>query len=208
VVHRRFRNACDKLQERLDILAELLPEKHSQPKSIFAYLEANLFSGSPSPVGNPEAIALIEAPDRASEVRSALRWLKARLKRGGYRPGDVALMARNLAPYRPFIVEIAAEFGLPIRLVDGLPLRSNPAVVSLLNLFKLFLPLRGMPDEFALPRSGVVAAWRSPYFDWTNALADKQQTDPGEINLADADKLDMAARWVGLLAVIPNGWRL
>ena len=195
VVHRRFHNARLKLEERLKILAESLPEPYIQPSSVLAHLERNLFSGSPSPVYDPGAITLIEAPDRATEVRAALRWLKERLQSGGYRPGDVALMARDLAPYRPFIVEIAAEFGLPIRLAEGLPLRSNPAVVAMLNLLRLVLPLRGNVDDFALPRTGVVAAWRSPYFDWTNALAEKEATELIGINPADADALDIAARW-------------
>jgi len=195
VVHRRFHNARLKLEERLKILAESLPEPYIQPSSVLAHLERNLFSGSPSAVNDPGAITLIEAPDRSTEVRTALRWLKERLQPGGYCPGEVALIARDLAPYRPFIVEIAAEYGLPIRLADGLPLRSNPAVVAMLNLLRLVLPLRGNVDDFALPRTGVVAAWRSPYFDWTNVLAEKEAPEPIGINPADAETLDIAARW-------------
>ena len=83
----------------------------------------------------------------------------------GCRPGEVALLARNVAPYRPFIQQTAAEFGLPIRLVDGLPLRENPAVAALLGLLQMALP--NPAGELSLPRRTVVEAWRSPYFDWS-----------------------------------------
>ena len=83
----------------------------------------------------------------------------------GCRPGEVALLARDVAPYRPFIQQTAAEFGLPIRLVDGLPLRENPAVAALLDLLQLALP--NPTGELSLARRAVVEAWRSPYFDWS-----------------------------------------
>ena len=108
-------------------------------------------------------VELIEAPERAGEVRAALRWLKQRIVFDGCRPGEVALLARNVAPYRPFIQQTAAEFGLPIRLVDGLPLRENPAVAALLGLLQMALP--NSAGELSLPRRAVVEAWRSPYFD-------------------------------------------
>ena len=88
----------------------------------------------------------------------------------GCRPGEVALLARNVAPYRPFIQQTAAEFGLPIRLVDGLPLRENPAVAALLGLLQMALP--NSTGELSLPRRAVVEAWRSPYFDWSTLAED------------------------------------
>lgn len=127
------------------------------------------------------AIELVEAPDRAGEVRAALRWLKARIVLDGCRPGEVALLARTVTPYRPFVQQIAREFGLPIRLVDGLPLRENPAVAALLGLLRAALP--DGDGEAGLSRRDVIDAWRSPYFDWS-------AVEPG-----DADALDAVARW-------------
>jgi len=112
----------------------------------------------------------------------------------GCRPGEVALLARNIAPYRPFIQQTAAEFGLPIRLVDGLPLRENPAVAALLVLLQVALP--DPAGELSLPRRSVVEAWRSPYFDWSGA---DTSTDSGQdgtgIDPGDAEDLDTVARW-------------
>ena len=137
------------------------------------------------PIANDGTLLLRETGDQASEVRTALRWLKQRIVWEGMSPGDVALLAREMTPYQPYISEIAAEFGLPIRLLDGQPLQQNPAVAALLDLLRLYLPTR-RENQPALPRSGVVAAWRSPYFAWgAGDLA---------ITAADADALDIFSR--------------
>jgi ATP-dependent helicase/DNAse subunit B len=103
-------------------------------------------------------IEFIEAQTRPAEARAALRWVKARLVRDGLAAGDVAVLARDLALYRPYLEEIAEEFGIPLRVVGGLPLAENPAVAALLSL--LSLPARDWP------RREVLEAWTSPYFDF------------------------------------------
>ncbi len=105
------------------------------------------------------AIEFIEAQTRAVEARAALRWIKARLVRDGLALSEAALFARDLQVYRPFLEEAAAEFGIPLRIVAGLPLLENPAVDALIAL--LALPVEDWP------RAGVLQAWRSPYFDWS-----------------------------------------
>jgi len=74
---------------------------------------------------------------------------------------------------------------LPVRLVDGQPLSQSPVIVALLMLLRLHLPLAesGAPG---LPRRQVIAAWRSPYFQWGSGEA--------AITPADADLLDAFAR--------------
>ena len=69
------------------------------------------------------------------------------------------ILARSLEAYRPFLIEVAAEFGLPLHLVGGTPLIDNPAIAALLSL--LSLPVLDWP------RRQVLEAWRSPYFDWS-----------------------------------------
>jgi ATP-dependent helicase/DNAse subunit B len=112
-------------------------------------------------LSNVEAseIEFIEAQTRAVEARAALRWVKARIVRDGMKLSDVAILARDLEPYRPFLEEVAAEFGIPLRVVGGQPLNQNPAVSALMNL--LSLPV----NEF--PRRAVLDVWRSPYFDFS-----------------------------------------
>ncbi|MBL7199826.1 MAG: PD-(D/E)XK nuclease family protein [Anaerolineae bacterium] len=193
LVHRRFSNTRVELERVLRVRAAPLPERTSFRAPALAHLEVNLLNSAASRVEAGTSVELIEAPDRAGEVRAALRWLKARLVLDEMRPGEVALLARSITPYRPFIVQTAAEFGLPLRLVDGLPLRSNPAVASILDLLRLALPGAEDDPSPSLPRRLVIEAWRSPYFDWS-ALPDEGAAEPIGIVPEDADRLDALAR--------------
>jgi RecB family exonuclease/superfamily I DNA/RNA helicase len=199
LAHRRFARTQRDLEDALHLHAEPLPPLSDlgglqRPPRSFAleHLERQLFRPAVARVDGAGAVELIEAPDRPAEVRAALRWLKARLRLEGCRPAEIALLARNLTPYRPFVQQTAAEFGLPVRLVAGLPLRANPAVAALLNLLNMILP--GADGEPALPRRAVVEAWRSPYFDWS-APPDDSTGEPIGIQPGDADDLDTLARW-------------
>lgn len=197
LLHKRFNRTRQRLEERLGVAAEPLP---APPASLsrapaLAHLEATLFAG-PSPVEPAAgAVALIAAPDREGEVRAALRWLKARLVEGNLRLGEAALLARNVEPYRPFVYQTAAEFGLPVQVVDGLPLHGNPAVAALLDLLQV-----GTPGEAAFPWRQTVEAWRSPYLDWGAAAAAPGEAIPIGITAQDADTLDWLARWASVVA--------
>ena len=194
LVHRRFDRTREKLETALGVEATPSPRLTIHQAPALAHLEANLY-GSPAKEEDASgAVDLVEAPDRAAEVRAALRWLKARLVEDGMRPGEVALLARSMDPYRPFILQIAAEFGLPVRLAGGTPLRANPAIAALLALLRLMLPAARDDPEPDLPRRRVVEVWRSPYFDWS-ALPAKDAPEPIGITPADAHALDAVARW-------------
>jgi ATP-dependent helicase/DNAse subunit B len=194
LVHRRFDETREKLEAALGVTATPIPPQTSHQVPALSHLEAYLYRTPATREDAGGAVELIEAPDRAAEVRAALRWLKARLVEDGLRPGVVALLARTVTAYRPYILQIAAEFGLPVRLVGGSSLRTNPAIAALLDLIRLMLP--GIDDgaEPALPRRAVVEAWRSPYFDWS-ALPAGDALEPIGISPSDADTLDAVARW-------------
>jgi ATP-dependent helicase/DNAse subunit B len=208
LTHRRFARTHGELADALNLHAEPLPgltglglafsyaEGETKARSVrsssLVHLERELFRSAAGRVNGDGAVELIEAPDRPAEVRAALRWLKARLLLDGLRPAQVALLARDVTPYRPFIQQIAAELALPIRLVAGLPLRQNPAVAALLSLLQCMLP--GDDGEPVLERQAVVEAWRSPYFDWS-ALPYEGAAEPIGIQPGDADDLEAVARW-------------
>jgi ATP-dependent helicase/DNAse subunit B len=126
-------------------------------------------------------IEFIEAQTRAVEVRSVLRWIKARIVRDGMKLSEVAVLARDLEPYRPFLEEVAAEFGIPMRIVGGQPLIENPAVAALLNL--LSLPVNDWR------RRPVLDSWRSPYFDFSELGLDSHSA-------AALDEISRAGRVV------------
>jgi ATP-dependent helicase/DNAse subunit B len=191
IAHRRFARALAAITTALNVE----PESLAPPRSAFcnplAHLEASLFEPSPQKRPADGAVAFIEAQNRSQEVRAALRWIKARLVRDKMTAHEVAIIARDLAPYRPFLQETAAEFGLPLRLAEGADLLTNPAVAALLSL--LSLPVLDWP------RRQVVDAWRNPYFDWSGLDADS-------IGEGDADRLDAAAR-AGLVIQGLAQWR-
>jgi ATP-dependent helicase/DNAse subunit B len=174
--HRRFVRAIKAVAAALEVKPEPLSSVQSTVSGPLAHLEAFLFEPIVTRQPGNGAVTCIKAQNRAQEVRAALRWVKARLVRHSLAPREIAVLARDLTPYRPFLNEIAAEFGLPLRMDFGIELATNPAVAALMAL--LALPVQDWP------RRPVIDAWRSPYFDWQ-----AQGIVP-----AHAGRLDAAAR--------------
>ena len=176
------------VEAALGITARPLPEMSPQPMRhpTLSHLSRHIFAMPPGAVSpHAGAVVLREAPDRFAEARAALRWLKQQIVWHAIAPDQVALLARDMSAYRPFVQQIAAEFGLPIRLEDGQPLAQSPAIAALLSLLRLHVPI-DESGEANLPRRAVIAAWRSPYFFW--------QIGEESITAADADGLDALAR--------------
>jgi RecB family exonuclease/superfamily I DNA/RNA helicase len=198
-LHRLFAETAAQLSARLAVAVQPLPEqqnltqrREAREEQLRAFassreialLAEQLFTNAPDGIAAGADVTLLAAADRAGEVRAALRWLKARILADGCAPGDLALIARSLTPYRDLIAQTAAEFGLPVHFASQLPLRANPAVAALLDLLALFRPdpATGQP---LLPRRPLVETWRSPYFAWRSGP---------ELAPDDADLLDRVAR--------------
>lgn len=184
----RYQATKAAVEAALGMIARPLPEIPPQTTRhpTLRHLSRHIFAMPPG-AASPHAGALLlrEAPDRFTEARIALRWLKQQIVWHAIAPDQVALLARDMSAYRPFVQQIAAEFGLPIRLVDGQPLTQSPAIAALLSLLRLHLPIDD-GGEANLPRRAVIAAWRSPYFSW--------QDGADAVTPADADALDALAR--------------
>ncbi len=198
LVHRRFCRTRKHLERELNATAAALPTLSSRSVPALAHLEKSLHRSGAARMDAAGVIDLIEAPDRMGEVRAALRWLKERILVDGMRPREVALLMRDVAPYRALILQTAQEFGLPVRLASGLPLASNPVIAALRDLLRLVLPLSSTDPQPSLPRRLVVEAWRSPYFDWS-AWPAENASEPIGIAAGDAERLDVAARWARVI---------
>jgi len=185
LAHRRFERTRRHLIDRLGVIPEPLSEAGTWCTAALAHLEAQLFKASAQPSVGDGSVQRVEATNREREVRAALRWAKAELVERGLLPSQLAILARDVAPYRPFINEIAAEFALPVHVYTGHPLGENPAVAGLMDLLRLMLPdarrasnvangARAIRDEErgqpSMPPRLVIEAWRSPYFDWSAAF--------------------------------------
>jgi ATP-dependent helicase/DNAse subunit B len=166
LAHRRFHRAEEQLRAALGDVQ--WAAGGGEPRSAtdapisedLRFLEGNLFEPPASVAGRRSVVVFLEAQTRAAEARAALRWIKQRIIEDGMALNDVAVLARSLDPYRPFLEETAREFGLPLNVVGGAPLAESPVVGALLSL--LSLPTE---RERWRPRA-LLAAWRSPYFDW------------------------------------------
>jgi ATP-dependent helicase/nuclease subunit B len=206
--HHRFQRAREAITSSLGIQAEAM-DSSSMLSETIARVEAALFEpahtnpslrgGRSSKRNNPSIneeiasslpsvaprndIEFVEAQTHAVEVRSALRWVKARIVRDGMKLSEVAVLARDLEPYRPFLEETAAEFGIPLRIVGGGQLVENPAVAALLNLFSL--PVNDWK------RRAVLDSWRGPYFDFSELGIDSREASAEEL-----DEISRAGRVV------------
>jgi len=194
--HHRFHRAQQAIISSLNIQPNAL-ETSSMLSADIANVEANLFERSNDFSRSPQeatkvatTIEFIETQNRAVEARAALRWVKARVVRDGMKLSDVAILARDLEPYRPFLEETAAEFGIPLRIVGGQPLNENPAVAALLSL--LSLPAQDWS------RRALIESWRSPYFDFSGQGIDSRE--------ASAATLDEISR-VGKVSQGLSQWR-
>jgi ATP-dependent helicase/DNAse subunit B len=160
LAHRRFHRAEQNLLRVMSGLEPATAGGELTTSAELLFLEWNLFESEPPATFHSSRLTFLEAQTRAAEARAALRWLKQRVLEDGVPLNETALLARSLDPYRAFVEETAREFGLPLQMVGGAPLAESPVVSALLTL--LALPL----DSQAWRPRSLLAAWRSPYFDW------------------------------------------
>ena len=206
LAHQRFLETRRTLEHRLGVEARALQASGTATDlltlagptlaPVLRHLERTLFSTTDAVVPPDGVVGMVAAPGRDGEVRVALRWAKQQLVGEEVAPGEVAVLARDVEPYRDQLVETASEFGLPLRFASGQPLRTNPAVTALLDLCRLSAgPTQGLPWRETL------AVWRSPYFDWMLAAAPQGSVIGDEaggaigISPRDAAALELVARW-------------
>ncbi|NLG48958.1 MAG: hypothetical protein GX552_02460 [Chloroflexi bacterium] len=192
LAHQRMLLTRDRIEKELGVRAEPLPSASGARVGPLGHLREGLFESHVTQVENDGAVWMIEAPDRAGEVREALRWLRARRIQDNVPPNELALLARDLTPYRATIRQVARELDMPIEIVGGMPLSTSPVITALLDLLRMMLPAGGDITDHALPRRLVIEAWRSPYFYWEAHHIKKGE--PIGIAAGDAEELDTIAR--------------
>jgi ATP-dependent helicase/nuclease subunit B len=155
---RRFARTYDKLRAALDLRVRRLDPDPGRCAAPLRHLEAHLFDLDEQLQHVPAAgaVALIEAADREREVRAVLRRVK-RLVVAGTPSSQIAILYRDGAPYTALLREVAAEYGLPLDVHEGLPLDQAPPAAALLGLLRLAL------DDY--PRRALVETLCSPYLD-------------------------------------------
>lgn len=215
--HRHFARTRRMLEEKLDVQIVQLSEtartsdylekadvSRTMPATSndLRRLEKHLFRSPSTAPATVDNVSLATVPDHAAEVRVALRWLKERIVADGVPAYQTALTARDLTPYRPYILQIAEEFGLPVYFVDGPSLQENPCIAALLALLRLLLPTETGTDtdSITLPRRAFITALRSPYFDWQSLTALPGHSGEQPLDDEDVERLDVVARWGNVIA--------
>jgi hypothetical protein len=170
ITYPRYQKTRQEVESAQGIVGSPLPAPKEQPATqhTLRYLADHLFTLSREYlIPTDTALILREAPDRDGKVRTALRWLKQQIVWRGATPNQVALLARDISPYRAFISQIAAEVGSPIRLINGQPLAHSPVITTRLPLLRLHLPTSSH-NQPSLDCRLLIAAWRSPYSLYTH----------------------------------------
>ena len=186
--HRRFARPLAALQGLLpEAGVQTLDARPRLPPDL-ARLEAGLFEAGVPPAAGQGAAAFLEASTPADEAREALRWVKARIVRDELWATDCALVVPDPESYRAHLLQVAAEFGLPLRFTHGQPLVTAPGVAALLDL--LALPLRDWP------RRETLDALRAPYFDLS----------PFNLGPQAADALERVSRYAQVVGGL-DLWR-
>jgi ATP-dependent helicase/DNAse subunit B len=185
--HRRFAQTHNRLKKFVSWTEKQIDSTAADATRSAALngLSANLFEPQPnktshadsrtvqSTITRTDSITFIETADPRREVETVLRTIKRQLL-NGTAPDDIAIVARDLSRYAPYIIEGAANYGLPIRARFSTPLAENPAVAALIALLDL------AAADF--PRRAVIDILRSPYL-----------TIPG-LDAAAIDMLDRLSR--------------
>ncbi|HVS38580.1 MAG TPA: PD-(D/E)XK nuclease family protein [Gemmataceae bacterium] len=129
------------------------------------HLERQLFRPIRSVEKSEDAtgVSLIEAPGVLGEARLVVRRIK-RLLLDGAAADDVLVVLRDVSPYADVLMEVFAEYGVPVEVEGVEPLTRNPAAALLLRAVRL-------PDD-DWPFAGVTALLRNAYFRplWPEAV--------------------------------------
>ncbi len=193
LVHKRFQRTMELLADAVSLEIIHLEEKDRKlfPDTLLNRLESKLFRMEEENLKDKDSVLQMAAvPDREAEVRFALRWIKSLIVKDKFHPGQMALLMRNLEPYRPIIYRVASEYGIPVQVQGGIPLTENPAIAALFDLLKTM-----QPGKEQLNWRAVVEAWRSPYFNWNGLCETGNSQDSSNTHLEDADQLVRIARW-------------
>ncbi len=213
--HRRFARTYADLRAALDVRETWLDPDPGRCAAPLRHLESHMFDLNEDAGHVPAegAVTLIEAADRERAVRAALRKIK-RLIEDGAPPHEIAILFRDGAPYTALLREVAAEYGLPLDVHEGLPLDQAPPIAALLGLLRLSL------DDY--PRRALIETLRSPYLDDrrpTPALSGAEGTDDtlaedggwriedgDSLSSIDGSRLDAVARYRGIAGGLAR-WR-
>ncbi len=193
--HRRFERTLDSLVRGINCSVDYYDWRPRLPADL-AHLESHLFATGSGAMHSGTAVEMISARSPAAEARESLRWLKARIRRDEFHLDQCAIVCPDFERYRPFLREVAREYGIPLRFSQGYPLRRAPSIHALRNL--LALPMANWP------RRALLSLIRSPYFDLSRFDLKAGDSAPLEDVSLHGQVTEGLDQWVGILTQLAS----
>ncbi len=147
------------LRARFAVTEEAPPRGKEAADAALGWITDHLFRASvPSGAPAPTSIAVIEAPGAAAEVREIAREVKRLHVEERVPLESIAVLFRTLGEYRDMVEDAFEEFGIPVRIAQGMRLSDTPVGQAMLQLARV--PVEGWSrvDVFALLKSNYVSA--------------------------------------------------
>jgi len=119
-----------------------------------AHLRANLFTpGAVERADAQKRVHLLWCPNRSREVREVLARAKGLLAAGTARPGDIAVVCREVGERAAEIRHVADRMGLPVAVEAPEPPLASPAVRAVFHAYRTVAEGYRREDVLALLRS-------------------------------------------------------
>ena len=162
---------------KLEATEECLPFSETGPPAL-AHLAAHIFDLDPPQIVGDRAIGILEGASPANEVEVIARAIRRLLRDEGYRPDQIAVIAREPGDYARRIAAVFANYGIPVAAVP-MPLERTALGRALTTFLRVV--------SSGWHRSDVVAALRS-------GLLDCDVTTAGRIDAAARATADSSGR--------------
>ncbi len=169
----------------LRLKPQLLQGFHRSASPTLRHIEKDLFNPASERTEADDVLEIVEAADIKDEVEQIARRIYKMVSRGEVRYQDIAIVFREISPYRNIIETVFNEYNIPVRIHTHKLLIENPLVKGLLSLLKVFTESwRG--EE-------VLHALKSPYVMLPHA-----EVDSLEYEILEKGKPDSREAWLKL----------
>lgn len=164
-------------------VVRLTANHRQQAGSELAAVEVSFAAGRFQPAGaaEPEQVQLLAAADPAEEAAAAVRLVAMLCRERGYKFRDIAVITRDIAPYRRYLAAAFRDFDLPYFLDMGQNVSHHPLVRLIAEALAVAADNWATPSVLTYLKSGLAP-----------------------ISPAEADILENYARRVGLKGAM---WR-
>ncbi len=157
---RQLRSQFMRLAQELNAEVEVtrLTANHRQAEgSELSAIEVSFAAGSFAPVHNdvPRQVQLLAAADPREEAECAARLIVMLCRERGYKFRDIAVITRDIAPYRRYLTAVFRDFDVPYFLDMGQDVSRHPLVRLIAEALKVAADNWATPAVLTYLKSGL-----------------------------------------------------